>query len=107
MESMILIAIVVVLIGLSMYLWWKLSIKAAFALISIFTAESMIVRNLHPDSRPEFIMTKVNENTNQLNLLLRPIAMWYINRRGYDIATGIVTYVVFDLQKDQRVTINK
>jgi hypothetical protein len=103
----ILVAIVVALALTCLYLWWRLSLKAASSLITLFTAESMIVRNLHPDSRPDFIVTKATESIKQVNVLLRPIAMWYIRSRGYAVATGFVRFIVFDLQADQRVTINK
>jgi hypothetical protein len=92
---------ILVLIIILFYVGWARS-KAA-TLILTFLGESLLIKNVHPDRRPNYIVKKAKKNIKSIPLLARPLALWYIKNRGIDVATAFLSFIVKDLQSDESI----
>jgi hypothetical protein len=95
--SLVLLVIALVFVILQ---WCKA--KAA-SLILLFLGQSLLIKNLHPDRRPDYIIKKVKENSQVVPGLVRPLVMWYIDNRGIKVATRLLQFLVNDLQSTETI----
>lgn len=89
------------ILAAQLYRLWTKSMAAS--IILTFTAESLLVRNIHPDRRARFVVGKAEKNRKSINVLARPLAVWYIRNRGLEIATGFLRFIVTDLREDENI----
>jgi hypothetical protein len=104
------IAIIVILallfVGLVfLILQWAKAKAASFILL--YLAQSLLIKNLHPDRRPEYIVKKAVKSKRAILWVARPLVVWYIENRGVDIATALLRYLVIDLREDEKIELNK
>lgn len=105
MTIIIIISIVVALVSTIVLWYFYAARRTATLLILTFLAESLLVRNIHPDKRPVYIISKCKRNTSSINWFVRPLSIWYLDHSGEAIASQLLRFIVLDLQEDDNIEI--
>ena len=90
-------ACVAVIIILSEYVLWARA--QAASLLFLIVAESVMVTDMPAEIRPDFIIKRCLANISAINVLVRPLAKWYIKNHGLEIIEPAVALAMEDLDE--------
>jgi len=105
MIAIIIICVVAVIIIAAAIL--HIARSRASSLILIFLAQSLLIRNINPDRRPDYIIRKSLEHKNAIPWFVRPLSVWYINNNGISIATRMLRFILTNLKEDENIELNE
>lgn len=89
--------------------------KIASGILAIYVAESMLIRNLTPNSRPKFVLSRTDKQVEVADFY---VPMWYtvfvrkaverhLQEKGYEVASDMIKFILEDLESDPKLTIKR